>query len=288
MSKKVDLTGYRFGKLKVKKLIRIGSHGKEYLCKCDCGNEKIIRGSVLTSGKQKACGCLIGKSNKGNFNTDKIKSKIGERYGRLIIIDFIPVLTNGKSRGYKTICECECGNKTTQQYADIKKGKVISCGCWAKEQSSITGSNTGLNNRTKNCSKWGWHIIKDDVKIKMRSGYEVMYAIILENKRIEWEYEPKCFKLQNGMRYTPDFYLPKTNEWIEVKGMYTEIAKIKHQKFIEEGNKLTLVFIEDIQKELPYSYAKFKKGWVTNHRVVDTIIDEGGLVRNNTTQIYAQ
>jgi hypothetical protein len=29
-----------------------------YLCKCDCGNEKIIRADCLKSGNSKSCGCL--------------------------------------------------------------------------------------------------------------------------------------------------------------------------------------------------------------------------------------
>lgn len=30
---------------------------KYYLCKCDCGNTKIIHGSALVSGNTKSCGC---------------------------------------------------------------------------------------------------------------------------------------------------------------------------------------------------------------------------------------
>ena len=260
---KVDLTGRIFGKLKVIRLERIGTHGKEYLCKCSCGNEKIIRGSTLTSGKQKGCGCLIGRMNKGKFNNKNSKLHIGEIWNKLTIIDIEQRINK---RGYLMICKCDCGNETKQTYADLKNGKVVSCGCNQREKASLTGIKIGINNGSKECSKFGWHFIKDGVKIKMRSGYEVMYAIILENKNIEWKYEPKCFKLKNGMRYTPDFHLPQTNEWIEVKGQLTEKQKVKHQVFVDMGYKLKVIFIEDIQKELPYSYAKFKKDWVANHR----------------------
>ncbi len=36
---------------------------KHYLCKCDCGVEKIIQGSLILSGNTKSCGCF-GKENR--------------------------------------------------------------------------------------------------------------------------------------------------------------------------------------------------------------------------------
>jgi len=37
-----------------------GKHTARYLCKCDCGNEKIIFGRDVKNGHTKSCGCLIG------------------------------------------------------------------------------------------------------------------------------------------------------------------------------------------------------------------------------------
>lgn len=34
------------------------NHRKHYLCKCDCGVEKTIQGSLLKSGNTKSCGCF--------------------------------------------------------------------------------------------------------------------------------------------------------------------------------------------------------------------------------------
>lgn len=59
-----DLTGKRFGKL----IVISFDHSNKYaywLCECDCGNEKVIRGSNLTEGLVKSCGCLRGKKWKG-------------------------------------------------------------------------------------------------------------------------------------------------------------------------------------------------------------------------------
>lgn len=95
----------------------------------------------------------------------------------------------------------------------------------------------------------------------MRSGYEVMYAMVLEKENIDWEYEPKRFKLSDELRYTPDFFLPKQNLWIDVKGRITEKNKEKHKLFRKLGYNFNLVFLEEIEKRLGISYYKFKKHW---------------------------
>lgn len=53
----VDLTGQKFGSLTVIEALGPQKGGFYYLCKCDCGANKAIRGSHLTSGKIKSCGC---------------------------------------------------------------------------------------------------------------------------------------------------------------------------------------------------------------------------------------
>lgn len=56
----IDLTGKKFGKLTVLKRIKIQDEKEpHWLCKCDCGNEKIIRGQDLRYGNTKSCGCLV-------------------------------------------------------------------------------------------------------------------------------------------------------------------------------------------------------------------------------------
>jgi hypothetical protein len=54
-----DLTGERFGKLTVicKGSKKFKNQGIYWLCKCDCGIEKEIRGSSLIRGDYKSCGC---------------------------------------------------------------------------------------------------------------------------------------------------------------------------------------------------------------------------------------
>lgn len=85
-----------------------------------------------------------------------------------------------------------------------------------------------------------------NVVIKMRSNWEVSYAKYLDSKNIIWQYEPKQFKLSNGKRYWPDFFLPVLNEWHEVKGYMTSIAKEKMTLFANDYPKEKLLLITEI------------------------------------------
>lgn len=54
-----DLTGQQFGLLTV--IGRVGNDKQGnalWRCRCDCGNETIIRGYLLRAGNARSCGCL--------------------------------------------------------------------------------------------------------------------------------------------------------------------------------------------------------------------------------------
>ena len=69
MAKFKDRTGERYGRLLVLEHYGKDQRGKHlWRCRCDCGNEKIVVGDNLSSGKSNSCGCLKKEflSKKGN------------------------------------------------------------------------------------------------------------------------------------------------------------------------------------------------------------------------------
>ena len=62
-----EIAGKRFGNLIVLKRSGSDSFGRAtWLCQCDCGKQKVIRGGHLLYGKTLSCGCLVlsGKNRK--------------------------------------------------------------------------------------------------------------------------------------------------------------------------------------------------------------------------------
>jgi hypothetical protein len=61
MSKHIDLTGKKFGRLTVIRRLedkRYGNGSFIYNCICDCGNYKLVSSKHLLSGATRSCGCL--------------------------------------------------------------------------------------------------------------------------------------------------------------------------------------------------------------------------------------
>lgn len=57
MSRFLDITGQRFGKLQVLEFSHIDKRNAMWRCRCDCGTLTIARGTSLRYGTTKSCGC---------------------------------------------------------------------------------------------------------------------------------------------------------------------------------------------------------------------------------------
>jgi hypothetical protein len=63
---------------------------------------------------------------------------------------------------------------------------------------------------------------------KFRSRLEARWAVFFDAVGIEWKYEPEGFEAY-GERYLPDFFLPASGTWVEVKGT-DDALQADHQK----------------------------------------------------------
>lgn len=123
--KTVDMSniGRRYGRLVVLDFDHMGAHGESFwLCKCDCGNTKIVSKNSLTTGKVKSCGCLKYERFSENLT--------GKRFGRLYVICFDHMKKGGKAF-WK--CACNCGNISIVNQSALLSGVTISCGCYKNE-----------------------------------------------------------------------------------------------------------------------------------------------------------
>lgn len=58
MSRLIDMTGRRYGRLTVIERAPRDSKTAYWLCRCDCGTVKVISGESIRAGHSKSCGCL--------------------------------------------------------------------------------------------------------------------------------------------------------------------------------------------------------------------------------------
>ena len=62
---RIDMAGKRQGKLTVIKFAGINANGEAtWFCKCDCGNELVVRGSHLRQGQMSCSKCSNADRNR--------------------------------------------------------------------------------------------------------------------------------------------------------------------------------------------------------------------------------
>jgi len=89
---------------------------------------------------------------------------------------------------------------------------------------------------------------RKDLEMNFRSSWEANLARVLNLYKIEFDFEPTVFPfpVKRGTKaYTPDFFLRRNDDWIEVKGYLDDKSKIKLKRFKryypEEFSRLTCV-----------------------------------------------
>ena len=131
MPPKIDRTGHRYGKLTVLKEDPNKKNNRiHWICQCDCGN--IISVDSSNINNYKSCGCTrketLKKVNKERFGgkpSDKRINEIGNKYGRLTVVEDAGTI-NGRAV-WK--CLCDCGNEIVVKGKYLRNGDTKSCGC---------------------------------------------------------------------------------------------------------------------------------------------------------------
>lgn len=132
-----DLTGQYFGKLiALFPVILIEKAVKDkkiyWLCFCECGKLKVVRGSNLTGMRVKSCGCIssnVSSKLLTKLNHSRRLDLKGQEFGELLVLDEDP-LPYGEGPGVKYYWKClckRCSNIESVRADVLISGKKIYC-----------------------------------------------------------------------------------------------------------------------------------------------------------------
>lgn len=110
--------------------------------------------------------------------------------------------------------------RKSEKLSKIRKGK------WSGKNNPNYGNFIGNNFGFKGG-------LREDLNVYFRSSWEANVARILSYLNIEWYFEPKRFVINEKETYTPDFYIPSFDAWLEIKGYWFDDAYRKFSMFKE-------------------------------------------------------
>jgi hypothetical protein len=139
VKRRENLTGKRYGRYTV-----LGPHDvvrdtMRWVCRCDCGTEKVVWGNHLKAGSVVSCGCAQ-KETAAEYGKMNAASLIGQKFGRLTVIE----RSGSRNKKAVWICKCDCGKTKRVPTGALRNGNTQSCGCIQKETMHRIRFNTSL------------------------------------------------------------------------------------------------------------------------------------------------
>jgi hypothetical protein len=127
----IDLRGKKFNRLTVIDYTGKKNNQHCWLCRCDCGKEKIILGGCLKKGTTKSCGCL-----QREITAKQMIDLKDKRFGRLLVLQYEGVgkIYNKHMKQHLWLCKCDCGNDAIVSGNSLRAGNTQSCGCYHTEK----------------------------------------------------------------------------------------------------------------------------------------------------------
>ncbi len=219
---KIDLTGKRFGKLVVLEEAKpyIQPNGRkrlQWLCQCDCGNQKIILGDNLRGKKTESCGCL--KKQKG---LERLVDLTGQKFGRLTVIKLHH--KNESTNHYYWECQCDCGGNAIVYGGHLKDGHTKSCGCLISNGEEKIASLLKENNI--NFKK---QYTFDDCRGINNGKLRFDFGILKDNGELDYliEYDGWQHKIKTNSKWDRDSRFENRITHDEIKNKYCEDNNIR-------------------------------------------------------------
>jgi len=106
--------------------------------------------------------------------------------------------------------------------------------------------------KSKLWSKQSVHTKPDGTEVIMDSTWEAALAVLLDRLEIKWDRGDHLvldYQTPRGRKrkYIPDFYLPDHDIYVEVKGYWTDAAKLKVAD-VEQRHGIKLLILESLRE----------------------------------------
>ncbi len=192
----IDMVGFRSGRLVAVELVSVNP--RKWLCRCDCGQTKVIRGKLLRNGDSQSCGCwhhewnIADKTTHGKTGTREFRIWCGirkrcsnpraENYGRYggrgITVD---PAWDDFAVFLRDMGECPTGYTI---HRDNNDGPYSADNCrWATDEEQANNKRNSrrlmLNGETLTLAQWSRRIgiTRETLRSRLDTGWSVERAL---------------------------------------------------------------------------------------------------------------
>lgn len=184
-----------------------GQTQRQFFVRCDCGKTTIVRGCDLRTGHTTSCGCYHSEEVRARL-TNRDDGMIGSRFGRLVVKKQD---RRRKATIYRWfIVRCDCGTTKSVAGFVLRRGNVVSCGCYAREIHTKHG-----DSRTPEYATWLGMIRRCEAEhradypdyggrgIKVASRWRNSYQAFLDDMGRRPSRKHSLDRINNDGDYTP-------------------------------------------------------------------------------------
>lgn len=223
------------------------------ICNYGCNNEglhQLKNGNFCCSDSYNKCQGMRKKNSEANINRQKseeVRKKFSEKMkGRK---GWSRGLNKDSDKRIKNISESvkKYNNNLSDEKKELRSKKMSEC---LKGKAGGYRKNTGRG-------KKGWY-----KSYRSDSSWELAYIIYNLEHNIIFERNCDRFEYMDGnvkRNYTPDFKLPD-DQYIEIKGYYTKLDKLKHDQFT---GKLIVLKKKELENILNYVIKKYGTDFIS-------------------------
>lgn len=212
-----------------------------------CQNKQCKKEHDGSYGCGKFC-CLSCSKVRTPKYTDEWKNKIGQSVKDSLIFqkNNNDAVKRRSLKHIKFICKF-C--KEPFYRIPSNTHKYCSRLCYINGTKLYENKNNGGYRKGSGTGKHSWYQSPIAGRVYLDSSYELAYAKWLDKNKIDWRKNTKRFyyvDASNKKRYyIPDFYLIKSDEYMEVKGFVRDNDELKWKSF---PFKLTILMKEQLQQ----------------------------------------
>lgn len=130
------------------------------ICQCQCGEIKEVRLSYVINGRSKDCGC----GRKEMLRETRTKNLVGQKFGKLTVVELLEDSNKFGRRVYK--CKCDCGNEINVPSNSLIEYHTLSCGCLKSQ----------------------WNMYINQLLTKKEIEHQCEYAIYIDDKHYWFDF----------------------------------------------------------------------------------------------------